>query len=234
MPRGTADVVVLAGDIHVGRDGLAWAKEAFPDQPVVYVLGNHEYYGDVFHRLALELKSLARGSNVHVLERDAVDIDGVSFLGCTLWTDFALFGTAERGRALARNTMTDYQVIKHMPEQRALQPEDTLDSHLRSLKWLNDELLRRPRKRLVIVTHHAPSLLSLSPGDRDVELACAYASPLDEFVAASGAQLWVHGHIHDSRDYVIGATRVVANPRGYPPGYPRNNARFDPSWVIEI
>ena len=120
VPRGTADVVVLAGDIHVGRDGLAWAKEAFPDQPVVYVLGNHEYYGDVFHRLALELKSLARGSNVHVLERDAVDIDGVSFLGCTLWTDFALFGTAERGRALARNTMTDYQVIKHMPEQRAL------------------------------------------------------------------------------------------------------------------
>ena len=101
VPRCTADVVVLAGDIHVGDKGLAWAQHTFPEQQVVYVLGNHEYYGNLFHRLALELAGLARGTNVHVLERGTVEIDGVCFLGCTLWTDFALFGTAERGRALA-------------------------------------------------------------------------------------------------------------------------------------
>ena len=230
---GAADVVVLAGDIHVGVKGLQWAQRTFPDVPVVYVLGNHEYYGEVFHRLALELASLARGTNVHVLERAGVVIDGVHFLGCTLWTDFALFGAPERGRTLAADSMTDYQVIKAMPEERPLRPEDTLAAHVRSKKWLAREL-HRSRGPTVVVSHHAPSLRSLPPPDREVELACAYASPLDEFVAESGARLWVHGHIHDSRDYVIGATRVVANPRGYPPQYPRSNPRFDPGWIVEI
>lgn len=234
VPRDIADVVVLAGDIHVGSAGLEWALETFPDQPVVYVLGNHEYYNNVFHKLALELANKARGTNVHVLERGAIEIAGVHFLGCTLWTDFALFGTASYGLALAGDSMTDYEAIRNMPEERLLRPEDTLDAHTRSRKWLTDELFRRRRKPRVVVTHHAPSLRSLAAVDRDVELACAYASPLDEFVASCGAQLWVHGHIHESCDYRIGATRVVSNPRGYPPGYPRSNPFFDASFVIEI
>ena len=234
LPQCAADVVVLAGDIHVGSKGLDWARETFPDHPVVYVLGNHEYYGDTFHRLALELASLARGTNVHVLERGVVELDGVTFLGCTLWTDFALFDAAESGRALAGKSMTDYQVIRHMPERRLLRPQDTLDAHVRSRKWLAGELVRRRRQPAVVVTHHAPSLRSVAVADRDVELACAYASQMDDFVADSGAKLWVHGHIHNSQDYLIGETRVVANPRGYPRGYARNNAQFDPGWIVEI
>ncbi|MEM9690500.1 MAG: metallophosphoesterase, partial [Pseudomonadota bacterium] len=91
-PATDADVIVLAGDIHVGRKGLDWALEQFPDKPVIYVLGNHEYYGKAVPKLTNELQKIAANTNVHLLERSSVEIDGVTFLGSTLWTDFELFG----------------------------------------------------------------------------------------------------------------------------------------------
>ena len=39
-----ADVTVLAGDIAVGLEGVAWALKAFK-RPVIYIMGNHEFYG---------------------------------------------------------------------------------------------------------------------------------------------------------------------------------------------
>ncbi len=90
LPRVEADVVVLAGDVHKGRRGLAWARERFAATPVVYVLGNHEYYGEALPRLREKLEGEAAGSSVHLLENRAVEIGGVTFLGCTLWTDFEL------------------------------------------------------------------------------------------------------------------------------------------------
>jgi len=93
-PATDADVVILAGDIGVGVEGLRWAKDRFLDRPVIYVPGNHEFY---HHDLSLieELKAQAP-EHIHVLNDDQVVIGGVRFLGCILWTDFALFGEAER------------------------------------------------------------------------------------------------------------------------------------------
>ena len=93
-PATDADVVILAGDIGVGVEGLRWAKDRFLDRPVIYVPGNHEFY---HHDLSLieELKVQAP-EHIHVLNDDQVVIGGVRFLGCILWTDFALFGEAER------------------------------------------------------------------------------------------------------------------------------------------
>ena len=91
-PDCDSDVVVLAGDIHTKGQGVKWAIENILDKPVIYVLGNHEYYGKTYPKLVAEVKELARGTNVHILERDVVTINGVNFLGCTLWTDFELFG----------------------------------------------------------------------------------------------------------------------------------------------
>ena len=94
-PATDADVVVLAGDIGVGMEGLRWAEDRFPDKPVIYVPGNHEFY---HHDIALieELKAQAP-DHIHVLNDDQVIIDGVRFLGSILWTDFALFGEGETG-----------------------------------------------------------------------------------------------------------------------------------------
>ena len=234
-PAVNVDVVVLAGDINLGSAGIDWAMDAFPDVPVVYVLGNHEYYRHSFDRLAIQLAHRAEGTNVHVLERGSVEIKGVRFLGCTLWTDFALFGDAANVMRSIGDDMSDYVVISAgLESNRKLTPDDTLGSHQRSRKWLRGELTRFKYQKCVVVTHHAPSIRSLALIDRFDPLSTAYASAMDEFVESSGASLWVHGHVHESVDYMIGGTRVVANARGYPRHYSRNNPDFDPLRVLEI
>ena len=106
-PRTEADVIVLAGDIGVGAEGIEWAAGTFPDRPVVYVTGNHEYYGHDIG-LAADLRDAAP-DNVRVLENAAIEIDGVRFLGSTLWTDFDFYGEAESAdaRRFAQNTICD-------------------------------------------------------------------------------------------------------------------------------
>src|SRR5690554_3685776 len=109
------DVIVLAGDIHIGDKGVLWALETFPDRPVIYVLGNHEFYTHKYPGLITKLKSLAQGTNVHVLEKDSVKIDGVAFHGCTLWTDFALFGDPRIAGYECQQVMRDFKKIRKEP-----------------------------------------------------------------------------------------------------------------------
>jgi len=227
-----ADAVILAGDIHVGTKAVTWVKEAVSrDKPVIYVLGNHEYYGQALPRHLLKLKELARGSNLHVLEKDCLMLGEIVFLGCTLWTDFELFGNPKIAGYNATQKMTDYRKIRVNPGYRRLRSIDTAGVHYRSRRWLTEEVEKHRGRKLVVVTHHAPSTRSLPMGFGDDLLSAAYASNLDGFVEGCGAALWVHGHIHVSRDYMIGGTRVVCNPRGYPDDY---NARFSSNMVVEV
>lgn len=211
-----ADVVILAGDIHIGRNGVKWAREAFGSVPVVYVLGNHEYYGQATPKLLNDLRKDAAGSAVHVLEREAWVHEGVRFLGCTLWTDMRLRGQSATACYDAGERMTDYKRIRVAPVYRRLRPQDTVLWHQRSRAWLEEQLAAPFDGPTVIVTHHAPTERSL-PADHATDLlAPAYASNLDELVAASNARVWVHGHIHRTVRETLGTTRVVCNPRGYP------------------
>lgn len=89
-PLNDADVVILAGDISRPREAVAWAIRF--ERPVLYVLGNHEFYGSSIEAARREARALCRGSPVHLLDDDEIVIDGVRFLGTTLWTDFRLFG----------------------------------------------------------------------------------------------------------------------------------------------
>jgi predicted phosphohydrolase len=95
VPQTDADVVLLAGDIHVGDKGLHWAKDHFPDRDVIYVLGNHEYYRGAVPKLTQKIEGLSAGSNTHVLENRALTIGDVRILGCTLWSDFRLFNNLD-------------------------------------------------------------------------------------------------------------------------------------------
>jgi predicted phosphodiesterase len=232
-PRTGADVVVLAGDIHIGKKGIDWAKATFPSQPVLYVLGNHEYYSRAYPKHISDLKELAAGTNIHVLENDLLVIDNIVFLGCTLWTDFGLFDAPKIAGYHATQTMTDYQEIRINPQYRKLRSLDTAVIHSKSLRWLQTEVenCRRNEEKIVVITHHAPSGRSLPEFYRDDILSAAYASHLDDFVAASQAQLWIHGHIHAQQDYLLGKTRIICNPRGYPD---EPNESFIPNFVIEI
>jgi len=230
-PSAAADIVVLAGDIHVRQQGLDWARDRFPDLPVLYVLGNHEYYNQAMPRHLEELRRRAADSNVHVLENDALSIGGVTFLCCTLWTDFALHGDAQLAGLIADQTMSDYRLIRIGPDYRQLRSSDTADLHRQSRDWLTEAARQHAGHKLVVITHHAPSIGSVPEDFRASPVSAAYASNLDELVAGSRAALWIHGHLHSQSDYRIGNTRVVCNPRGYPD---QRNPRFQPDLVIEI
>ena len=232
-PQTGADVVILEGDIHVGKKGLAWAQANFSTQPVIYVFGNHEYYGKAFPKHVGDLKQSTTGTNIHVLENDRLVIGGVTFLGCTLWTDFKLFRDPKLAGYHATQTMTDYRKIRVNPQYRKLRSVDTAVVHAKSLRWLYEEVetLKSNGNKVVIITHHAPSKQSVSELYKEDILSAAYASHLDRFVEESSATLWVHGHIHTQQDYTVGSTRVVCNPRGYPD---ERNESFIPDFVVEV
>ncbi|HEY5740435.1 MAG TPA: metallophosphoesterase [Gammaproteobacteria bacterium] len=230
-PPVDADVVVLAGDIHVRHHGVDWARERFPGVPVLYVLGNHEYYGGAMPAHLETMKQQAAGSNVRVLENEALDIGGVTFLGCTLWTDFALYGKAPLHGFAARRLVTDYRIIRVSPSFHRLRPKHTAELHRQSARWLAETARRYDGENTVVITHHAPSMRSLPDDFRGNPVSAAYASNLDRLVEECGAQLWIHGHLHRQSDYRLGDTRVVCNPRGYPN---QRNPSFVPDLVIEI
>jgi len=228
-PTTKADIVVLAGDIHLGQKGLAWAKQSFPDKTVIYVLGNHEYYGNAIPKLTNKVREAS--SHVHILENERLDIEGFTFLGCTLWTDFKLFGDPRLAGYHAQTMMNDYHKIRVSPEFRKLRSIDTALFHSRSLSWLQNELLSVNPQKTIVITHHAPSSSSIPVRYRSDLLSAAFASALDDFVIKSGVKLWIHGHIHDYFDYKLGNTRVVCNPRGYPD---ENLFSFNPELVVEL
>src|SRR5690349_17257123 len=117
LPPMDADVVVLSGDIHLGREGIQWAKGQFPNTPLVYVLGNHEFYRHSLPDLTKSLKRETKNSHIHVLENDDVEINGFTFLGCTLWSDFNLLDDPKAAMRAAEQMMSDYAIIEFSPEK---------------------------------------------------------------------------------------------------------------------
>lgn len=238
------DVVVLAGDITEGTQGIRWARETFVTKEIVYVLGNHEFYSGHIQFLTKQAREVAKHMDVHLLERDAVELGGVRFLGTTLWTDFNYFGEQQRMFTLqaAQMYLNDYRHINIDDSRpgdakkwnvRRLCPVDTALMHRESVEWLRDELPRGAPEKTVVVTHHAPHRLSVQPRyERDL-VTGAYASDLTHLMGQ--AALWVHGHTHDSADYRVNGTRVVCNPRGYGRrDGSQENQRFEPGLLIEL
>jgi Icc-related predicted phosphoesterase len=225
-----ADVVVLAGDIGVGMDGLRWAETRFPDRPVIYVPGNHEFYHQDI-ALIDEMKAQSP-DHIHALNDDQVVIDGVRFLGSILWTDFALFGEADKFFAMqqARQHMTDFSIIQNGSHR--FTPEDAIRLHTASRHWLAAMLAEPFDGKTVVVTHHAPSSRSVHPRYANDLLTPAFASNLENLMDGDRAALWVHGHMHESYDYEIYGTRVVCNPRGYAPAALNTDFRSD--LVMEV
>jgi predicted phosphodiesterase len=266
-----ADVVVLAGDIGLGVQGLEWARASMPNQEIVYVAGNHEYYKGVLQDVNAALRTRAAQLGIHFLDRDEVTLKGVLFLGATLWTDYKLFGIAEEFAAmrLCGALISDHRMIGFRDNAsgapgddaaargvRRMTPSDARSICEETLSWLRyrlpenggDAYATTPpfdhgvahkagkadkADKVVVVTHHMPSMLSVPRRFRDDRSSAAFASSLEDLVQR--CNLWIHGHTHDRFDYTIGASRVVANPRGYPgEEQERRGDRFDDALVIEL
>lgn len=237
-PETSADVVVLAGDIGLIADGIYWARRTFPHQQIIYVPGNHEFYGTERLATLAEIKNAALKCDVHLLDDSEVVIqspdaqDGVRFLGCTLWTDFRLFGDAMQQQAIlaGQNGLNDFRLIHEGTE--LLTPARSIALHEKSVAWLKGMLNAPFAGKTVVVTHHLPSARSAAGRFQNSILAPCFASALDDLFGKMA--LWIHGHTHDSFDYEANGTRVICNPRGYVTSRGEDNLDFNPGLVIEI
>jgi len=242
MKNTVADVTVLAGDTHTKGRGIELAARYWPNRPVVMVCGNHEFYGKVYPNHIKRLQAMAAEyPNVHFLENEVVEIGGVVFLGCSLWTDGKLWEAGPHAGLYSHfetmlelmHGMSDYSNITFFDgrRHRALKPTDMIQVHLASVRWLKEQFEAYRGRKIVVVTHHAPSFLSVPETYKQDILSAAYASHLDDLVEASGARLWIHGHNHGPADYMIGETRVVCNAKGYPS---ETGTGFKPSLIVKV
>ena len=233
-PAVEADIVVLAGDIHSGSRGIEWARRQFPLSPVLYVPGNHESYGRDIRQVIPDLQRAGRRFGVDVLHGRGVVIGGIRFLGATLWTDFALNGSDPQSIARAMHEakygMSDFSVIRHEPHG-LFRPEHARAMHLEQRRWIGERLAEEFPGPTILITHHLPHPRSIHRKYWGSALNPSFASDLSDLMGPPIAA-WIHGHTHESCDYVEQGTRVLCNPRGYGPF--DLNAAFDPILTIEI
>lgn len=219
LPR--ADVLVLAGDIHTcpaAGVGVARAAiDAGKAKHVVMVLGNHEFYESTLEgALARWREEADKVSGVHLLEDSDTRIEGVRFVGCTLWSDFE--DADDASMLECQLGIVDYKLIRVRDgdgRERRATPADTLAVHRRSVEYLR-LALAESEEPTVVVTHHLPTYKSVSARFRGDTCNGAFYSNLDWLIVRHPhVKLWAHGHTHASADHVVGATRVLCNPRGY-------------------
>ena len=159
------------------------------------------------------MREAAKEHHIHFLEDDSLEIDGVRFLGSTLWTDYKLRGkfTQSQNMRNAYVYLNDHSMIRN--GSRLFTPQDALQRHQDSRAWLESELKQPFDGKTVVVSHHGPHSLSIHPRYIGDQLTCCFVSDLSDLMP--GVDLWLHGHVHDSFDYTVGNCRVVANPAGY-------------------
>lgn len=231
------DCIIVAGDVADGHERSArWLREHVVQLglPVIYVAGNHDFFGE---DLAEDYAGIYQDASVELLHsgRPAIEIGGTRVIGCTLWTDYAIAGDVDAARSWARRSMPDLVSIDL--GMRRVGTRDLLDMH-RQQRMVIERALAIPfAGPTIVVTHHAPhpkSLRSpmLTPDDG------SYASDLTAIIEQFEPAIWVHGHVHQSRDFYVGATKIVCNPRGYAitsrDGRRLDNPDFQPQLVIEI
>jgi len=234
-PDTDADVVILAGDLGRPKEAVAWASQLA--KPVLYVPGNHEFYGNSIEGTLEELRVLCDATGVQLLDDDEFVLDGVRFLGSTLWTDFMLLGPEGREIAMreGQRYMHDFSRIRVDDATGAIfSPADSAALFERHSRWLAAKLAQPFAGSTVVITHHAPSRKSIHPRFAESLLNACFISDVEHLMDGARARLWVHGHTHDSFDYVVNGTRVVCNPRGYAQYGVNENARFDPGFVIDV
>ena len=232
-----ADVIVCAGDVApIGTGAVRYAAEEWAEaRHILYVPGNHEFYGTDIDRARKQLAAECVRHGITLLDPDATVIDDVHFIGATLWTDFLLDGIAhEPGAHRAALGMSDFDGwIRHERGTGRFTTYESARRHAEERAFIEDELAdaERDGATAVVITHHAPTPRSIAPRFRGSALNPAFASNLERLIARYQPALWIHGHMHNSVDVTLGTTRVLANPAGYNPG---ENPDYDPALCIDL
>ena len=238
-PSNAIDVVVLAGDIHTGKNILSVAA-SFHERcqaPVLVVLGNHEFYGlDYVAHLARLRATAATMDGVYLLEHDSVVIDDVRFLGCTLWTDFSLHGPEyiDECKRAALISIADFSSIKYKGDR--FLPNHAAMLFRESYDWLAKQLAIPFEGKTAVITHFLPHWAGVHPiHAKGRDLVTAYFTiDCSALMESYPIDIWMYGHTHNSCDLLLdNGVRLVSNQRGYP-NEPSVYTQFNPEKIIRL
>ena len=236
------DVAVLAGDVDGSPERAVHRLAQAPGlvgRPIVTVPGNHEFYGGCLDERLAAGKTARAGTRVHMLDRGTVVLAGIRFVGAILWTDYRLFGDPGLAMEACRSGLNDHRLVEVGPpgSRRLFQPEHAAALHVRDRAFIEAELAKPFAGPTVVVTHHAPHPGSVAARYARDPITPGFVSDLGDVIRRGRPAIWIHGHVHDGFDYQVGATRVLANPKGYGPKWPDRppeNRTFDPGLVVEV
>ena len=208
-----ADVLVCAGDLApIGAGTVRYAAEEWAEaRHILYVPGNHEFYGADIDRARKQLAEECVRHGITLLDADAIVIDDVRFIGATLWTDFLLDGVAnEPGAHRAALGISDFDGwILHEKGTGRFTTHESARRHAEERAFIEAELADAARDgtTAVVITHHSPTPRSIAPRFLGNTLNPAFASNLEPLIAQYQPALWIHGHMHNSVDVILGATQ---------------------------
>lgn len=236
-PHTDADVVILAGDIARPAQAIEWACGF--GKPVLYVPGNHEFYGSSLAETVRGMQRQCAGTPVQVLSNQAVTLQGVRFVCSTLWSDFRIAGddaARQHAMAEAQTFVRDFSRIRTDadPDSALFTPQDAAQQYDANVLWLQEQIGTPFDGPTVVITHHAPSPRSIHPRFEGSVFNAVFVSNAEHLLDGQRVPLWIHGHTHDSFDYTVNGTRVLCNPRGYGKEGKVENSAFDPVLVVEI
>jgi predicted phosphodiesterase len=232
-----ADVIVLAGDIHLGSQGIKWAADTFK-QPVIVIAGNHEGYTRQnvnLEQIIYGMRLASKGTNVHVLNNENIVINGVNFIGSTLWSDFNIYKKQKVSMQLAMAMVNDYSLIKLPTDKminRLFTPNDALTLFNEAITFIQTAI--EPDKENVIITHYGVDERCTHPQYHGDALSGAFISDLSEFITKHQESItaWIYGHTHHNQDFEIAGVPILTNQRGYAPN--DQTPLFDEKKILNI
>ena len=239
-----ADVLCLAGDVCLARD--LYKNNAKGEQyrqffdhvskefdTVLYVMGNHEHYNGRWNLTATHLRdALEPWDNITLMDDGWLNFGNTRIVGTTLWSSL------NKGDPITmvsvKSMMNDYHAItiERNGVYHKLRPIDTFEAHTRAVETIK-LAAETWDGNVVVLGHHGPSFQSVHERYKlDWTANGAYCSGLDEFILSQDKiKLWIHGHVHNNFDYMIGNCRVLCNPHGY---HDENRSSFNHSLIVEI
>ncbi len=231
--RTDADIIILAGDINIKASAIPWILDVYKDTPVVYIAGNHEYYHSDILEVDDHLEKSCSKANIYFLQNKMKVIEGIRFLGTTLWTDFHYNGHEMRDYYMkyAKRNMSDFSVIKY--DNKRFTPENSFELHVDARNFLREHLEKMFDGKTVVITHHAPFFGAINKNFLHSPLNPAFVVDMSDLMLEYEPDLWIYGHTHGQfMDTYVGKTRVISNPRGYPEE--NGSSSFLPDFTINV
>lgn len=217
-PKGV-DVLIIAGDVGVGESliySLRLIAMKYKSAAVLYVPGNHDFYNSnfptIFHKLNLLEDTL---NNLFILNNRMMVINGVNFVGTPLWFK------KRKDYKVYEDMLSDFRLIKGYDPK-------VFKENRKALKFLQWHV----NSDSIVITHHVPTPKSTPARYVGDPLNMFFTCNMEELIKERKPKLWVHGHTHDSFNYMLGKTHIVCNPLGYLGK--QINPDFIPNMIIEV